>query len=564
MNAASPVNILLVDDQPAKLLSYEVILESLGEQLIKVSSGRDALETLLRNEIAVVLIDVSMPELDGFELAAMIREHPRFERTAIIFVSAIRLSEFDRLRGYAAGAVDYVPVPVEPDLLRAKVRIFADLYRKTRQLELLNAELEQRVAERTAQLEQANAELELRVEARTREREAALAKVAEMQKLESLGQLTGGLAHEFNNLLMIILNNLQRLHSAIGSQPGAASALQRATYAAETGATLTKRMLAFARRQDLRPETVAVKAVVEGMVEMMRHALDPTIHIVSDIATDAPPISIDRNQLELALLNLGLNARDAMPGGGTLTITAGKVAPPEAPPELPPGAYVLLEVSDTGTGMDAATLARASEPFFTTKDVGKGSGLGLSMVYGLVAQSGGLMRISSIEGKGTSIRIWLPAAAATTEARQPCRTPETPAQPPEKLRILLVDDDPLILMDAAEMLTDLGHQVFEAKSGAEALQLIRDGCDVDLVVTDHGMPQMTGARLAQELQHARPNLAILLATGYADDELSRRLNLPRLDKPYSQFDLAREITRLMRLQRAVQPSPVPPEDVHTG
>ena len=322
MSTPDKVNILLVDDQPAKLLSYEVILGELGENLIKAGSGREALGQLLKNDIAVILVDVSMPDLDGFELAAMIREHPRFHKMAIIFVSGVHMTDPDRLRGYQAGAVDYVPVPVVPDLLRAKVRVFADLYRKTRQLELLNGELERRVAERTADLEKANADLERRVVERTREREAALAQVAEMQKLESLGQLTGGVAHDFNNLLMVLLGNLSLLHKRVPQDPKIIGLIEGALQAAERGETLTKRMLAFARRQDLKPETVDVFKLVEGMAEMMRSSIGPSIQITTDIRADVALIRVDRNQLELALLNLALNGRDAMPFGGHLAIAA--------------------------------------------------------------------------------------------------------------------------------------------------------------------------------------------------------------------------------------------------
>jgi signal transduction histidine kinase len=407
------VNILLVDDQPAKLLSYEVILSDLGENLIKANSANEALQHLLKTEIAVVLIDVVMPDLDGFELAAMIREHPRFQRIAIIFVSAIHMSEFDLLCGYEAGAVDYVPVPVVPELLRAKVRVFADLYRKTRQLEQLNSELERRVEERTAELAQANVALERRVEERTREREAALAQVHEMQKLESLGQLTGGVAHDFNNLLMVVLGNLQLLRKRLPDDARLLRLVDGAMQGADRGATLTKRMLAFARRQELRPESVDVRRLVEGMEEMLRRTLGPGIQIATEYRPDLPPIRVDPSQLELALLNLALNARDAMPHGGRLVIGGYCAASGlDSPPGLPAGRYVCLFVSDTGDGMDEATLKRAAESFFTTKGSGKGTGLGLSMVDGVAAQSGGAMRVTSRSGLGTTVEIWLPVGEA--------------------------------------------------------------------------------------------------------------------------------------------------------
>jgi CheY-like chemotaxis protein len=263
MKASDKVNILLVDDQPAKLLSYEVILGGLGENLIKAGSAREALEHLLKTEVAVILVDVCMPETDGFELAAMIREHPRFENIAIIFVSAIQVADPDRLRGYEAGAVDYVPVPVIPEVLRAKVKVFAELYRKTRQLEQLNAQLERRVAERTAELEAStqalmtlNDELEHRIEERTREREQALAQLFEAQKMDTIGQLTGGVAHDFNNLLMAILGSLDLLRKRLPDDVRMLRLLDNARQGAERGAALTQRLLTFARRQELKPEAV--------------------------------------------------------------------------------------------------------------------------------------------------------------------------------------------------------------------------------------------------------------------------------------------------------------------
>jgi signal transduction histidine kinase len=404
------VNILLVDDQPAKLLSYEVILSELGETLLKANSANEALRHLLKNEVAVILIDVCMPDLNGFELAALIREHPRYRKIAIIFVSAVQLSDLDRLRGYELGAVDYVPVPVVPELLRARVRVFVDLHRKTRELERINTELEQRVKERTAALARANADLEQRVEERTREREEALAKIHEMQKIESLGQLTGGVAHDFNNLLMAILGNLELLRKRLPDEPRIRRLISGAVQAAERGATLTKRMLAFARRQELKPETVDVASLIGGMEEMLRRTLGPGIQISAEFEDGLLPIRADPNQLELGLLNLALNARDAMPLGGMMAISARCASAQDGLHGLAAGQYVCISVHDTGTGMDEATLQHAVEPFFTTKGSGKGTGLGLPMVHGLAAQSGGAMWISSRLGEGTTVELWLPVS----------------------------------------------------------------------------------------------------------------------------------------------------------
>src|SRR3979411_1032658 len=397
MNAQERVNILLVDDQQAKLLSHEAILSELGENLVKAGSANEAVEQLLKNDVAVVLIDVCMPDLDGFELAAMIREHPRFQATAIIFVSAIMMTYPDQLRGYQLGGVDYVPVPVVPELLRAKVKVFVDLYRKTRQLERFNAELEQRVAERTAELQRFNEQLELRIKERTRERETALAQLFEAQKMDTIGQLTGGVAHDFNNLLMAVLGSLTLLEKRLPADERSHRLLQNAGQGAQRGAGLTQRLLAFSRRQELKPEAVEVPQLVHGMRELLERAVGHGVELRTQFQSMLPAALVDANQLELALLNVALNARDAMPNGGTLAISATHHIQTEDATDasLAPGDYVHIMVTDNGIGMDQMTLAKATEPFFTTKGPGKGTGLGLSMETGLGAQSGGRVRINT-------------------------------------------------------------------------------------------------------------------------------------------------------------------------
>jgi signal transduction histidine kinase/ActR/RegA family two-component response regulator len=553
MNAhPDPVNILLVDDQHAKLLSHEAILQEIGENLLKASSARQAFEYLLKHEIALILIDVCMPDLDGFELAAMIREHPRFQATAIIFVSAVMMTHPDQLRGYQLGGVDYVPVPVVPELLRAKVKVFVDLYRKTRQLERFNAQLEQRVAERTAELQRFNEQLELRIEERTRERESALAQLFEAQKMDTIGQLTGGVAHDFNNLLMAVLGSLNLLEKRLPDDPRSHRLLQNALQGAQRGAALTQRLLAFSRRQELKPEAVDVPKLVSGMKELLERALGRGVDLQTQFQSALPPVLVDANQLELALLNVALNARDAMPTGGTLTIAAASLAqPPQGTnPMLALGECVCIKIIDNGTGMDEVTLAKATEPFFTTKGPGKGTGLGLSMVDGLAAQSGGKLCIRSKPNEGTTLELWLPIAksvgvsiASTDQAREP---------PPavESCKVLLVDDDALVITGTAAMIEDLGHKPIEAHSAAEALAKLASGLQVDVVMTDHAMPGMTGLQLAECIREKYAGLPVILATGFAELPADPALlGLLRLAKPCNQYEIAMAIQTALQSRR---------------
>lgn len=372
---------------------------------------------------------------------------------------------------------------------------------------------------------------------------AAEARLREAQKMETLGQLTGGVAHDFNNLLMAVLGNLALLRKRIPEDPRLARLVDGALQGAERGAALTQRLLAFARRQELRPAAVDLGALVRGMQALMERSVGPGITIRTELPRALPAALVDANQLELALLNLAVNARDAMPTGGVVTVTLaeGSAPGPGVPATLAPGHYLRLGVRDTGSGMDAATLARAVEPFFTTKGPGRGSGLGLSMVQGLAQQSGGGLALSSRPGAGTLAEIWLPRALRAPQAAQPSAAAEPP-QPPRC--VLVVDDDPLVIAGTALMLEELGHRPLTARSADEALAVLAGEAGIDLVLTDYAMPGMTGVELAEQLRRDRPGLKVALATGYADLPAAATAWLPRLNKPYGLPELAVLVARL--------------------
>jgi DNA-binding response OmpR family regulator len=390
------VNILVVDDQPAKLLSYEVALGEIGATLIKASSACDAFESLLKNEIALILIDVCMPGIDGFELAALIREHPRFQQIAIIFVSAVMQTELHRLRGYELGALDYIPVPLVPELLRAKVNVFLDLYRKTRQLKRCNARLEDRVFERTADLRRLNESLERQIDERTREREAALAQILETQQMDTIGQLAG-IAHDFNNLLMAVEGSLTLLQRHLPEDFECRRLLHNATLGAQRGAALTRCLLAFARRRELTPQSIDIRELLSGMEELLKCALGLGIEFKCRLPRTLPPVFADANHLELALLNVALNARATMPNGGKLTIRASGA--------LRPDNYVRIQIVHAGRQLDAATRTGPAEALFTPDGAGR-----LTVVRAIAAQCGGVLCIDGTGEKGITVELCLPRA----------------------------------------------------------------------------------------------------------------------------------------------------------
>jgi CheY-like chemotaxis protein len=372
-------------------------------------------------------------------------------------------------------------------------------------------------------------------------REKAQEQLRQAQKMETIGQLTGGVAHDFNNLLMAVMGNLDLLRKRVPDDPRLHRLIDGALQGAERGASLTQRLLAFARQQDLKAVPVDLGALIQGMIDLLERSLGPRIVLRMDIPDNLPPARIDANQLELAILNLAVNARDAMPDGGSIDIKVAEIRS-SGDATLQPGCYLKVSVIDTGRGMTQEILKKAIEPFFSSKPLGKGTGLGLSMVHGLAVQLGGALQLSSTVGKGTTATLILPVATAAPEV-------EAPAQAAPKINrsavILYVDDDPLIAMSTMEMLEDLGHQVIGANSGLHALDIIKSEQPIDLMMTDHVMPGMTGIELAAASREVRPSLPILLATGYADLPEGAQLNLPRLAKPYHQDQLRDRLDQLL-------------------
>jgi signal transduction histidine kinase/CheY-like chemotaxis protein len=416
-------------------------------------------------------------------------------------------------------------------------------------LQHAQALLEAEVQEKTAELTKANEALRTEIDERQRT-EAAL---RQAQKMEAVGQLTGGVAHDFNNLLTVILGNLQLLEARLTGDPLLHKLVLAATRGAQRGSELIHKLMAFSHPQPLQPGDIDLNPILAGMTEILRRTLGEHIEVQIPQNPRLWTALADPVQVETALLNLAINARDAMPEGGALRLEAANVTIdqarlPPGEPYLHPGEYVMLTVSDTGTGMPPEIANRAFEPFFTTKPAGKGSGLGLSMVYGFAKQSGGYVTLQSEAGQGTAVRFYLPRAkegAAHVEKTRHAYEPERSGR-----RVLVVEDDAAVREIAVRFLRELGSQVQEAQDGLAALALLARGQAVDLLFTDLILPGgLSGAELACEAQRLRPGIRVLYTSGYPrnvlvhDGKLDEGVYL--LSKPYSREELARAMCKVL-------------------
>lgn len=651
--------ILVVDDDERNLLAVSEVLHPVGD-VVCANSGEEALRCLLREEFAVILLDVLMPGLDGYETAAIIRQREQTRRTPIIFLSAINKEDGHMLRGYDAGAVDYVFKPFDTLILRSKVSVFVDLHEKTREIREtaareqnllesnLRAHAEKLAAEHALRRNKERQEAILRalpvvfysrsleppyaplfvsdsVEALTgfspdwftstpssgksrihpddlarvrkahkealetgvynseyrwqaadgswkvfldqgvlapgegdhpraifgtildvTERRQLEEQLAQARKMETIGQLTGGIAHDFNNLLAAVLSGLSLLERQVELPDRSRQVLEMTRHAARQGAELINRMLAFSRRQRLKPDAVHIPDLTETLEGLLAPVLGGLVRLQWRIDPDLAPAHADRGQLELALMNLVINARDAMPKGGQITVGARNASVAGAAADLAQGDYVVLTVEDTGTGIQPGLLAKVIEPFFTTKEVGKGTGLGLSTAYGFAQQSGGTLRIESEVGRGTRVELWLPRSAEQPPARAQAKAAPAPGASPRASapELLLVDDSANLREITAVMLRERGFSVCTAAGGTEALGMIeREPDRFDVIVTDFAMPLVSGLDVVRFARTLRSDWPAVLISGYADGSSieNRPADVPLLGKPFSDEALVEAI-----------------------
>ncbi len=544
--SAEPSRILIVDDDEATRYVKSRVLRGQGYAVSEASLGRDALALAAAEKPHLTLLDVKLPDLSGIEVCREIKS--RFPHVIVLQTSAGFTGVADRTRALDGGADSYLVEPIEPDELIATVHALLRLRNAEQETRRINRNLEQLVAERTRELAEANRRLADEIA----DRRKTAAVLWHTQKLDLIGQLTGGIAHDFNNLLMVISGNLELVHELFDSDVKLSSAgrarLQQQLGAAETAAEhatkITQQLLAFARRSSLTAETVCVTDLLAVSEGFLRRAAGGAIEVALSCPSDLWSSKVDPVEFEAAILNLVVNAHDAMPRGGKLRIECMNVSvgtvDGEAERGVAPGDYVRIVVSDTGHGMPADVADRVFEPFFTTKKVGKGSGLGLSQVYGFVKQSGGHILIDSTPGEGTTVALYLPRSTISGEptATADARTNEAPGG---NETVLIVDDNEDVRDVSAVIVGSLGYEVLTAGDATAALALIRSRRNIELLVSDVAMSGgIDGFELARRAQALRPGLPVLLMSGYPAGS-AEESEFPILHKPYRRQKLARYI-----------------------
>jgi signal transduction histidine kinase len=521
MSNSEKTVILNVDDLESQRYVKTRDLQAAGFAVIEAQTGAEALRLIEQHMPPLVLLDVQLPDINGFEVCSFIKQ--KWPQVMVLQTSATFTASEHRVIGLNAGADSYLVQPAEPLELAAAINALLRVRRSEDALRSLNATLDKQVQERTEELEKANRKLRQEIA----QRQKAESELLQAQKMEAVGQLTGGLAHDFNNLLTAVVGNLDLIRART-TEPRITRLAENAFKAAERGSKLTAQLLAFSRTQKLATQSVDLNRLILDASDLLSQSLGANIAIKTDLDAGAPFVVADYNQLEVSLLNLAINARDAMPDGGTLTITT---APNETDDRR-----ITLSVTDTGTGMPPDVIARAFDPFFTTKPPGKGTGLGLSQVYGLVRQMGGDVDIKSEVGQGTSIQLSLRRSIAGTET---AAAAQGAAESGHAERILVVDDDHDVRGLMTSFLAEIGYVVHEADHGNAALAM-QTTVNPQLMIIDFSMPGTNGAEVVKAARVVQPTLPVLFVSGYADSAALEAAmgSAPFLRKPFRPAELA--------------------------
>lgn len=550
MNASALI--LVVEDNPVLLRSTLQAIEAAGYSVMAASSAKETFLLIKEKRPDLILLDVVLPDLDGVELCRQLKADPETSGVFVVLISGFQIHSDHHVAGLQAGADAYITRPIHHRELVARLQALVRLQQAQAELRAARQALEQRVMDRTSELTETNA----RLRAEIAERQQLEARLLHSQKLQAVGQLAAGLAHDFNNILTVITCNASLLLMNKQLPPDTVECACQISAATERASNLTRQLLAFTRQQFFQTRPVDLNVLIERMSHMLGRTLGDHILLGFDLKPALPAVRADPGMIEQAVLNLALNARDAMPKGGQLRIRTTVVdldaALAARNPEARPGSFVCLSVADTGCGMDTATLHHIFEPFFTTKDIGKGSGLGLASVHGIAGQHQGWVEVDSAIGRGSTFTLWLPSLSETVA---PAPAPSvTISEKSGTETILIVEDDPAIRALVQDVLAGHGYRVLTAASGPEALQLWRGQSDqVDLLLTDMLMPHgMNGRELAESMRQVKPRLKVILTSGYGAD-ITRKGGIPPLDvcfleKPFDPDLLSRTVRKCLDTQ----------------